>query len=439
MTVEAPAIRTVDLAELDSTGRATLVRRSAAPDRTIRERAAAIVDEVRRDGDAAVLRANERYGGGLVSGELRVPPARAREAVDRLDTQTRRALRAAIAAIESCHRPQLPRPHTVETAPGVRIERRWAPLRRVAVYVPGGGAPYPSSLLMGVIPARIAGVREIIVTTPAGPDGTIPDALLGAAAVADVDEIYGVGGAQAVGALAYGTETIAAVEKIVGPGNAWVTAAKLAVFGDVAIDLPAGPSEALVLSDGSADPRLVAADMICQAEHGPDSPVVLVSTLPEEVPAVLTAVGEISSRLERAPTIRKALTDHGLVVLAPDMETAVAFSNDYAPEHLSVHTAEAETVAAGIVAAGSVFVGRWAPESAGDYASGANHILPTGGGARAHGPLGVADFGSWMQVQHITRDGLAALRPTISALAAAEGLTAHGLAADLRFEVEGTS
>jgi histidinol dehydrogenase len=287
---------------------------------------------------------------------------------------------------------------------------------------------------MGVVPAQVAGVAEIVVTTPADPDGEIAGALLAAAALLGVHEVYAVGGAQAVAALAYGTETIGRVEKIVGPGNAWVTAAKLAVYGDCAVDLPAGPSESLVLADDNADARVVAADLLCQAEHGPDSPVLLVTTSPELGAEVELEIDRLLPRLARSPILEKSLGDHGMLVLAPTHDDAIDFANAYAPEHLSIHTTDAAGDAARLTAAGSVFVGHWSPESAGDYATGANHVLPTGGLAAAYGPLSVEDFGSWRQVQELTRDGLATLRPTIVALAEAEGLTAHRLAADIRFE-----
>jgi histidinol dehydrogenase len=249
-----------------------------------------------------------------------------------------------------------------------------------------------------------------------------------------IDEVYVMGGAQAIAALAYGTETIAPVDKIVGPGNDWVTAAKLAVFGVCGIDLPAGPSEALVLTDGSADSRIVAVDLLCQAEHGAESPVVLLTTAPDQVPAILAAAEAMLEGLDRAEIIRAALEDHGLIAIAPDLETAIDFSNDFAPEHLSVHTEEAPSVAKRLTSAGSVFVGQWAPESAGDYATGANHVLPTGGLARSYGPLSVEDFGSWRQVQVLTREGLSTLRPIIEELAGVEGLSAHRLAVAVRFE-----
>lgn len=246
-----------------------------------------------------------------------------------------------------------------------------------------------------------------------------------------------MGGAQAVAALAYGTETVDRVQKIVGPGNAWVTAAKLAVFGDCAIDLPAGPSEVLVLADSSADPRLVAIDLLCQAEHGPDSPAVLVTddpTLPDLVEAELD---RLLPTLERAAILEHALAEHGWVVEVADVEEGMAFANGFAGEHVSIMTEDPDKVAKGVTAAGSVYVGKWAAESAGDYATGANHVLPTGGLAAGYGPLSVEDFGSWRQEQRLTREGLGGILDTITTLADAEGLTAHRLAAQMRLEEEG--
>jgi histidinol dehydrogenase len=436
MTMNGLELPRVSLAGLGGAARAAITRRSVLPDRAVREGAAAIVADVRDRGDDALRSAAARYGGGLATGDLAVDRRQIAAGLSRLDVTTRTALQRAIDAIEACHRPQLPVESSVEAVAGVTVTRRWRPLRRVGLYVPGGRAPYPSSLLMAAIPARVAGVAEIVAATPAGPDGVVADIVLGAAALAGVSEMYAVGGAQAVGALAYGTETITPVDKIVGPGNPWVTAAKLTVFGDVAIDLPAGPSEALVIADGRTPARFVAADMLCQAEHGPESPVVLVVTDPASIGPILTEIERLLPRLERRQIIEKALTDHSLVVVAANLEDAITFANEYAPEHLTVHTDNADAVADRITAAGSVFVGDWAPESAGDYATGANHVLPTGGLARAQGPLGVEDFGSWQQVQHISRSGLEKLRPTIAALATAEGLTAHRLAADVRFESE---
>lgn len=430
--------RSLILSQLSADDRDRLTRRSAVPDAAIREGAAAIIAEIRDGGDRALSEAGRRYGGALAGRGFRVSPDAIAAAAERTPPAVRSALAEAHRAIADVHRAQVPVDHAVEPTPGVVVERRWSPLRRIAAYVPGGGAAYPSSLLMGAVPARVAGVREVVVATPADAGGEVPDVVLAAAQEVGVTEVYAMGGAQAVAALAYGTESIERVDKIVGPGNAWVTAAKLAVIGDTAVDLPAGPSEAVVVSDGSASPDLVAADVICQAEHGPDTPVVLVTTDPEEPAAVLAAIDVFLEHLGRSTMIRKALDDHGLIVIADDVGDALKLADDFAPEHLSLLTKDAADHAGKVTAAGSVFVGPWSPESAGDYATGANHILPTGGQARGYGPLGVEDFGSWRQVQSLTRDGLAALRGTITTLAGAEGFGAHRLAAEVRFR-EGLS
>ncbi|MDH3260513.1 MAG: histidinol dehydrogenase [Acidimicrobiia bacterium] len=427
-------IRRIDLTTHSRIERSALTRRSVVPDQTVREQAASIVQLVAAGGDAALWEAGRRYGGGPSSREARIPPDRIAAALTHLPPATAAALEGAIANIRAVHEQQRPRDHLVAPAPGVEIARVWSPLGRVGVYAPGGRAAYPSSVLMGVIPAQVAGVESIAVASPVGPDGRLNEATLGASALLGIDEVYAMGGAQAIAALAHGTETIAPVDKIVGPGNDWVTAAKLAVFGVCGIDLPAGPSEALVLTDGSANSRIVAVDLLCQAEHGVESPVVLLTTAPDQVPDILAAAEAMLLGLERSAIIRAALEDHGLIAIAPDLETAIAFSNDFAPEHLSVHTGEAPSVAKRLTSAGSVFVGEWAPESAGDYATGANHVLPTGGLARSYGPLSVEDFGSWRQVQELTRAGLSTLRPIIEELAAVEGLTAHRLAVQVRFE-----
>ena len=427
-------IRRIDLALLGPTERSALTRRSVVPDDTIKERAASIVQLVAAGGDAAVEAAGREYGGGLANGGLRVPPGQVSAALSNLPAVTVGALQAAISNIRSVHERQRPVDDLANPVPGVEIARTWSPLRRVGVYAPGGRAAYPSSVLMGAVPAQVAGVESIAVVSPAGPDGLVNHATLGAAALLGIDEVYAIGGAQAIAALAYGTETIPPVDKIVGPGNDWVTAAKLAVFGVCGIDLPAGPSEALIISDGTANAGIVAADLLCQAEHGAESPVVLLTTAPDQIPEILAAAEKMLAGLEREAIIRAALENHGLIAIAPDLETAVAFSNGFAPEHLSVHTDEAPAVAKRLTSAGSVFVGEWAPESAGDYATGANHVLPTGGLARSYGPLSVEDFGSWRQVQTLTREGLHTIRPIIEELAAVEGLTAHRLAVQVRFE-----
>jgi histidinol dehydrogenase len=291
---------------------------------------------------------------------------------------------------------------------------------------------------MTVVPAQAAGVDEIVVASPAAADGTLDPVLLGAAGLLGIQTFVVAGGAQAIGALAFGLPEagLEPVDRIVGPGNAWVTAAKLELAGEVGIDLAAGPSEGLVLVDETADPELAAADLLTQAEHGPDSPAILVTTDPSVADRIEMAVGRQLAGAVRRDILVTALERHGRIVLAPALAAAVDFVNDYAPEHLSIDVAPLEATVAQIRNAGSVFVGRWAPESAGDYATGANHVLPTGGLARACGALATETYGKFIQVQRLTRDGLATLRPTIATLATAEGLQAHRAAADLRFADE---
>ncbi|HEX2369856.1 MAG TPA: histidinol dehydrogenase [Acidimicrobiia bacterium] len=413
--------------------RRALTGRSAMPDRAVMEGAAAIVDAVCAGGDAALAEAGREHGGGRREGAL-VSKDEQRAALAKLPRPVRIALERAIESVTAFHRVQIPADVAVETTPGVVVERRWSPLHRVAAYVPGGLAAYPSTLVMTVVPARLAGVGEIVVASPAGPDGVMAQALLAAASLLEIDELYAMGGAQAVAALAHGTETIRQVGKIVGPGNTWVTAAKLHVLGVCAIDMPAGPSEVCVLADRASDPRLVAVDLLCQAEHGPDSPAVLVTADPGLADRVDAEIERLLALLDRSEILERAISDHGMAVIAADHHQAVAFAEEYAGEHITILTTDPETDSKAITSAGSVYVGRWSPESAGDYATGANHVLPTGGLAAAYGPLSVEDFGSWRQVQTLTEAGLRRLWPTIAVLADAEGLTAHRLAAELRFE-----
>lgn len=427
-------MRLIHLSELDSDGYRTLIRRSAVPDPSIRAAASDIVEQVRTRGDAAVRSANADYGGGPATGSLRVPAEAIGAAFAATAPDVRRALKAAAENIRVVHERQRPVDDYVRVAPGIVVERRWSPVERVGVYVPGGRAAYPSSLLMGVVPALVAGVGDIAVVSPGDGNGLVHPLVLAAAAVLGLDEVYAIGGAQAIGTLAYGTETVDRVDLIVGPGGPWVTAAKLAVYGVCGVDLPAGPSEALIVVDATSDPRIAAADLLCQAEHGPDSPVILVSDDAGVLDAVLDEVRLQLTDLDREPLIRTSLDQHGLAVVAPTLDAALTFADAWAPEHLTIQTAHAARDAERVQSAGSVFVGRWTPESAGDYATGANHVLPTGGLARSYGPLAVENFGSWRQVQELTRDGLETIAPTITHLATAEGLTAHARCVELRFE-----
>jgi histidinol dehydrogenase len=434
-------LRRLDLAEVAAgDGRATaayaaLVRRGNVPDPAVREAARATLAAVRTRGDAAVREANERVGGGRPDGRLILDRSELTAARDALAPPIRRALDQAITNVRRFAETQRPTSTTTTIAPGIEIERRWSPIDRVGAYVPGGSAPYPSSLIMTVVPAQVAGVGQIVVASPADRTGATNPVLLGAAGLLEIDALVVAGGAQAIGALAYGLPEagLVPVDRIVGPGNAWVTAAKIEVVGEVGIDLPAGPSEGMVLAAPPADAARVAADLITQAEHGPDSPAILVTTDTAFAGAVERAVIEALQDAARRDILEVALRDHGLIALAPTLDDAIAFINDYGPEHLSVDVEPLEPTVDRLRNAGSLFVGPWAPESAGDYATGANHVLPTGGLARASGALAVETFGKYTQIQRLTRYGLAGIRETIGTLAEAEGLLAHRGAVEIRF------
>ena len=436
---DATRLRRVSLAALSVAERRALIERSSTATAEVRARARAIVEAVRDGGDAALRDANARFGGGLrvPSGEaaLRIPAEELRAARDRLPADLRAGLEHMATNIRRFHEVEVPPAEQwVSVEPGIDVGRVWRGLDRVAAYVPGGTAAYPSSLLMSAIPARLAGVREFVVASPAAADGSLSPALLGAAGLMAVDEFLVMGGAQAIGALAYGTESIGRVDKIVGPGNAWVTAAKLEVLDRCAIDMPAGPTEVMVVADETADPAHVAADLLSQAEHGPDSPALLVTTSATLADRVETELARQLPTLARRDTLAAAVAAAGTVILAADIDEALAFADDYAPEHLSCVVADLDGALARLRHAGSLFLGPWAPESAGDYAAGSNHILPTAGAGRAYSPLGVESFGRWMQVNRIDRAGLASILPAVAAVAEAEGLTAHRRAVEIRFE-----
>ncbi len=416
--------------------RDALFRRGAVPDPAVRDRARAILADVRDRGSIAVREAGARYGGGHQDGRLLLPRDELAAAADALGTRERDALEAAIGNVRRFAEAQRPAASVRTTiVAGVELERRWLPVARAGVYAPGGSAPYPSSLVMGTVPALVAGVGSIVAASPADHGGRVNPVLLGAAGLLGVDALLVAGGVQAVGALAFGLpdEGLEPVDLVVGPGNAWVTAAKVELVGEIGIDLPAGPSEGLVLADATADVATVAADLITQAEHGPDSPALLVTPDAALADAVEVEVRRRLAGALRREILERALADHGRIVLVPSVEAGIDFVNGYGPEHLSVEVADLEGAVAAIRNAGSIFVGRWSPESAGDYASGANHVLPTGGLARSCGPLAVEAFGKFNQVQRITREGLATLRPVIRTLAEAEGLLAHRDAVEVRF------
>ena len=308
------------------------------------------------------------------------------------------------------------------------------PLQRVGLYVPGGTAAYPSSVLMNCIPAKLAGVKEICMVTPPGKNGKIPPNILAAARICGVDRVFRVGGAQAVAALAYGTESVPKVDKIVGPGNQFVAEAKKQVFGQVGIDMVAGPSEILVIADGKCNPQIVAADLLSQAEHDPNASAVLVTDSQELALAVQAAIEEQIPKLLRKDIARASIDNNGKIILAQSLDTAVEISNEIAPEHLEVCVDQPFDVLSKITNAGSVFLGRNCPEALGDYFAGPNHTLPTSGTARFSSPLSVDDFVKKMQYTYYTKDALAKAQMSVSNFAKKEGLTGHARSVDIRFD-----
>ena len=410
-----------------------LTARCTRQEEEIGERVAAILAEVRTGGDAALRRIVRRIEGYLPE-TFEVTRERRAEAAKAVSPQLKAALAQAKANIEAFHRAQLPAQVEVETMPGVRCVQRAVAIGRAGLYIPGGKAPLFSTVLMLALPARIAGCREVILCTPCGRDGRIAPEILYAADLCGVDRVFALGGAQAVAAMAYGTESIPRVDKIFGPGNRYVTKAKqLAGAADVAVDLPAGPSEVLVLADEDARPEFAAADLLSQAEHGDDSQAMLVCRSEEFARRAIASVGEQAARLSRREAIGNSLANSRIVVFS-DPDEQIAFADAYAPEHLIVAMRDAWDAAARITAAGSVFIGDYSPESAGDYASGTNHTLPTGGWARAYSGVNTESFMRKITYQELTRGGLEALAPTITAMAEAEGLDAHANAVRIRTE-----
>lgn len=381
-----------------------------------------IIDAVETRGDDALREFSARFDRTEVK-DFRVSTEEVAAAVARLPDDFMEALRTAAANIEKFHAAEVLEPVTVETMPGVTCQQVTRPIEAVGLYIPGGTAPLFSTVLMLGIPAKIAGCGRVILCSPP----PIADPILAAAKLCGIDQIYQVGGAQAIAAMAFGTETIPSVAKIFGPGNAYVTEAKRQVSGrpdGAAIDMPAGPSEVLVIADDGADPDFVAADLLSQAEHGPDSQVVLVTPSERLAQAVAEAAQRQLPELPRREIAEKALSASRLIVVR-DLETCVAVSNRYAPEHLIIQTRNARDLVPLVQNAGSVFVGDWSPESGGDYATGTNHVLPTYGYAATYSSLGLADFTKRMTVQEMTPQGFAALGPAIALLAHTEELDAH--------------
>ena len=402
-------------------------------DPDISRRVAEIVAAVRAQGDAALLDFTQRFDRvALTAPELAVRPEEYVAAERAVGAAILESLRYAADRIERFHRECAPRSWRMKDDHGSRLGQEVRPLDRVGVYVPGGRAAYPSTVLMTVVPARVAGVREIVLVSPPAVDGSLNPAVLAAARIAGVTEAYRVGGAQAIAALAYGTATIRRVDKIVGPGNIYVALAKAQVFGDVGIDMVAGPSEVLVVADDTADAAFVAADLLAQAEHDPMARAVLLTPSSALRDAVAAELGRRLPELPRREIAGAALAGHGALVLTATLEEAVDLANGLAPEHLELQVADPEGLLARVRHAGAVFLGRHTPEVVGDYVAGPNHVLPTGGTARFSSALSTEDFVTRLSVIEYSPEGLAEAGPHVGRLSRVEGLDGHGAAAAVR-------
>jgi histidinol dehydrogenase len=416
------------IADLSTADRRMLFDRGPTADEHVRDRTAEIIRRVRQDGDRA-LRELARTFDGATLDQLEVPPAVWHEAAATVGSAVRTALERAAGNIRRAHEAWRPAGGEVETEPGVFVGRRADPLARVGVYAPGGRALYPSSVLMGAVPARVAGVGEVVMCSPPGASGTPAPIVLAAAEIADVDRVFAIGGAGAVAALAYGTESVPRVDRIVGPGNAYVTAAKLEVASVVGIDAPAGPSELLIVADDSAAAEAVAREVLAQAEHDPDAAVIVIATDPATAGAIGQAVQCLIPFEQRAGIIAASLAARGALLVAASMTDAVHFANDWAPEHLLLAVADPSAILGEIRNAGTICLGVTTSVVFGDYLTGANHVLPTGGAARRFSGLSTEDFVRWTTYQRVTDSAARSLARDVATLATAERLPAHAAAA----------
>ena len=435
MKAAGKKLKMIRWSSLTPQDRQDLLQRPVSRQGDIGESVAAIIRQVRHGGDRA-LRELTRKLDRAEPLQLELGPTEMQKARESIDPKVDQAIQDAMSRIEVFHAADVPTNVKVKTAPGLNCEVRYLALSPVGLYIPGGSAPLLSTVLMLAIPARIAGCREVIMCSPPARNGEIPPEILAAAQLCGVDRVFCAGGAQAVAALAYGTETIPRCAKIFGPGNVWVTEAKQQVSQDpegAAIDMPAGPSEVLVIADRDANPEFIAWDLLSQAEHGPDSQVLLVTDSASLASALIEKLQTLAPTTARAAILEQSLSE-ARVILVDNMSEALRISNAYAPEHLIINTADAAALAEQVENAGSVFIGPWTPESLGDYCSGPNHVLPTYGWARSFGALGVSDYMRRMTLQQASRSALARVGPTAQILASVEGLEAHSMAVSVRLQ-----
>ena len=428
-------MKVAKLSDLSKKDYERIVRRSFGTNRYIMPIVKKIIRDVVRNGDSVIINNYQKKYGIQNLDNLQVTQTDVNTAYSQVEKTTIQALKQMIKNITLVHKAQLTRNKdtVVKTENGIKVWREWRPIEKVGLYIPGGKAVYPSSVLMSAIPAQIAGCPEIILCSPAKSDGNLPAATIVAADLIGLKKIYKVGGAEAIAAMAYGTETIPRVYKIFGAGNAYVTTAKMCVYGDVAIDMPAGPSEIFIIADETANPKYIAADLLADGEHGKDSACVLITTSCRVAEETIKEIQKQLPRLKTRTRVEESIKSYGLFALVDSLEEAISFANEYAPEHLEIMTKNPRSLVEKITNAGSVFLGKWTTKASGDYATGANHVLPTGGTAKMYPPLGVDAYGKWMQVQECTKDGLIVIKKTIETIAEVEQLPAHKNSVTVRF------
>jgi histidinol dehydrogenase len=428
-------MRIVKLKNLSKQDYMRIIRRATRADKDIDSGVREAIERVRTEGDQIILKKYQQRYGKKNYKSIMISKEEIKAAYKNVDKKFTCALNQMIKNITIVHKTQLTKRKDEVVSPedGVYVWREWRAIEKVGLYIPGGKAVYPSSVLMTAIPAKVAGCREIIICSPPGINGTIWSATLVAADMVGLKKIYKVGGAEAVAAMAYGTETIPKVFKIFGAGNSYVTAAKMQVLSEVAIDMPAGPSEVFIIADETASPAFIAADLLADGEHGGDSACLLLTTSKRIAGQTIKEITKQLIQLETKNRVTESLSNYGLIGMVDSINEAIKFINEYAPEHLEIMVKNPDDLVGKIKNAGSVFLGDWTTKSSGDYATGANHILPTGGFAKMYPPLGVDSFGKWMQVQKCTKEGLSRIKETIEIIADVEQLPAHKNATSIRF------
>lgn len=429
-------MKVIRLKDLTNADFERIIKRSSGTNPEIMPKVKKIMNDVEKSGDSVILKKYQgRYGKDAYR-SIAVSAAEIKTAWKQTDKQTIKALTQMKKNITKVHKNQLrlKKEKAIVSEPGINVWREWRAIERVGLYIPGGKAIYPSSVLMSAIPAQIAGCTTIVMCSPPGDGGTIPSATLVAADMLGLKNIYKVGGAEAIAAMTFGTKSIPATYKIFGAGNSYVTAAKMLALETVAIDMPAGPSEVFIIADESADPAFIAADLLADGEHGEDSACVLLTTSKSIAEKTIVEIEKQLPQLSTQTRARESLKRYGLFAVVDSIDEAVEFTNRYAPEHLEIMTKNSARVVSKIQNAGSVFLGNWTTKSSGDYATGANHVLPTGGMAKMYPPLGVDAYGKWMQVQECTQPGLKRIKNTLETIAGAEQLPAHKNSITIRFK-----